>query len=157
VNTLLLVAPELLTALVALVGVLVTALLGYRQWRVQQRRFRDESFRTDQQDAYKVLWERVEAVHVSLRIDDLSDAQFSESLTGVNTYLLQKGLYILPADANLVNEYLGAVRRFATLMKSSGDRTERTQWAETAPIPPGVVERVTALTTANAEGPESAR
>jgi hypothetical protein len=110
----------ILPALIALAGTLVVALIGYRQWRRQQTATREEDFRKQQKETYKELWNKLEDVHVKLRVEDVPKEDFRSMTREVNTYVLKNSLYLDKKDQELANDYLSQVRRFVEIVESSG-------------------------------------
>ena len=87
---------NVLSSLIALCGVAVTAGLGYRQWRKQQDSARNASFRDDRRGAYKVLWEKVEEIHVRLRVSPREAVTVTADLQAINSFALLNSLYMTP-------------------------------------------------------------
>ena len=110
----------ILPALIALIGTLVVALIGYRQWRRQQTNAREDEFRKQQREAYKGLWDKLEDVHVKLRVDTVPKEDFRAMTRDVNTYILKNNLHLETEDRELANQYLDRVRKFVEIVESSG-------------------------------------
>lgn len=143
-----------LPALVAFVGVCLTAFLGYRQWRKQQDSTRESAFRSDQQSAYRKLWGMLEHVHVQLRTKKVSETEFSENLQEINAFLLLNGIYISKSDAALVNSYVEAVRTLSDLIARQGGEEARRSWSATQEIPPSAIYNVQRLREAHTSAQE---
>jgi len=46
-------------AIIALLGTIVVALIGYRQWKRQQEATRGSEFRSQKQQTYRELWDQL--------------------------------------------------------------------------------------------------
>jgi len=126
-------------ASVALIGTLITVFIGYRQWKRQQNNARYASFIVDKQVAYKGLWEKLEEVHVKLRTERLSVADFNNLMLGVNRYILRNALYLEEQDKVLSNHYLETVRRLKELVVSSRNERAEKELSITREIPEEVI------------------
>jgi len=73
-----------LGAVLGLIGTLIVALLGYRQWKKQQDLARYGGFLTERQTAYKELWRKLEAVHLSVRSEEFREGDFRKLVREVN-------------------------------------------------------------------------
>jgi hypothetical protein len=93
--------------------------LGYRQWRRQQETTRFSTFVIEKQSAYKGLWEKLEDVHIKVRTEEVSQAEFNVLLREVNSYILRHALYLNDEDQVLSNEYLRMVFRFKEVLMNS--------------------------------------
>jgi len=142
---------NVLSSLIALCGVAVTAGLGYRQWRKQQDSARNASFRDDRRGAYKVLWEKVEEIHVRLRVSPREAVTVTADLQAINSFALLNSLYIDPKDVELVNSYLNAVRRLAGIVASDADKGTQERWSATQQIPPSVLKTFQGMKAADEE------
>jgi len=130
-----------LPALVALVGTILTVIVGYRQWKKQQEASRQANFQQEKQQAYKTLWEMLEEVHVNLRTKESGQAKFRGMLTEVNSFILRKSIY-LDADVHeWSNDYLKCVRDLKEFIASSGNDAAEASFRNTEALPPSVMER----------------
>src|ERR1041384_1705607 len=107
-------------AAIALIGTIVTVLIGYRQWKRQQEASRYSTVFTEKQSAYKELWNKLESVHIKLRTGDVSLAEFNNLVREVNSYILKNGLYIEEKDRQLSSQYLKAVFKMKEIIITSG-------------------------------------
>lgn len=121
-----------LPALIALLGTILTAFLGYRQWKKTQQASRQANFLQEKQQTYKALWEMVENVHVHLRTKEAEPKQFREMLTEVNSFILQKSIYLDPDIHQWTNEYLNCVRDLKAAVAASGNPAAQQDFAVTA-------------------------
>ena len=88
-------------ALIALAGTVMVAFIGYRQWKRQQDSSRQSEYRTQRQQTYKELWEKLEDVHVRLRTEVVGGYEFSSLVRDVNSFILKRGLYLEKDDREL--------------------------------------------------------
>lgn len=108
-------------ALIALVGTLLTVLVGLWQWRKQSSLQHSSQFVSDQQAAYKALWEKLEDAHIKLRVDNSSTANYKSFVQDVNSFILKQSLYLEQEDQTLANNYLQQLQDFAQYVQSSDD------------------------------------
>lgn len=142
---------SLLPAIVALIGTLVVALLGYRQWKRGQDSARSAEFRSEKQKVYKELWERIENIHVRLRTLSIDAQQFNSFLTEVNSYVLRNELFLEKDLQRLVNDYLKKLREFTVLVTRSNSKSAISALEATAEIPSEIVETLPALARVQSE------
>jgi hypothetical protein len=101
-----------LPALIALIGTLVVAYLGYRQWRRQHALTRAGSLLIEKQTAYKSIWNKLEDVNVAVRAETFTKQQFREAVKSVNVELMKSGLLLEGDEQVVVHDYLGALQAF---------------------------------------------
>lgn len=116
-------------ASIALLGTLIVAFLGYRQWKKQQDVSRYGSFLTDKQTAYKTIWEKLEEIHIRFRAKNITQAEFDKLLHSVNAYILKQDLYLEADFKETANQYLEKMYSLHKLIKTSGDETIKRDWA----------------------------
>jgi hypothetical protein len=138
-------------ALIALIGTVLTILIGYRQWRRQQETSRDGDFRTQKQQTYKELWEKLEDVHVRLRFEDVGHEEFSSLVRDVNSYILKRGLYLEKDDQTLANQYLSKVREFTNRVAACDSTEAKEAIGLTQAIPEQVTQNVKELAKVQTE------
>jgi hypothetical protein len=126
-------------ALVALVGTVLAILIGYRQWKRQQDATRESEFRTQKQQTYRELWEKLEDVHVRLRTDIVESDEFSSLIRDVNSYILKRGVYLENDDQALATQYLAKIREFTTQVASSDSADAKKAVQDTVIIPTKVI------------------
>ncbi len=126
-------------ALIALAGTVLALLLGYRQWKRQQDTSRENEFRTQRQQTYIQLWEKLEDVHVRLRTEVVGGDEFRVLVRDVNSYLLKRSLFLEDDDQALANRYLSKVREFAELVAACDSEDLKRAFSDTEAIPPAVV------------------
>ncbi|MFN0138780.1 MAG: hypothetical protein ACKVQW_01670 [Pyrinomonadaceae bacterium] len=130
-------------ALLAFAGTLIAAYLGYRQWKKHGENAQKADYLKEKQTVYKELWEKLEEVHLKLRIESVEKSDFKDLLFGVNSYILKKQLFLEKDDQTLVNQYLQSVYELADAIKMYGD--EETQWGFQTSLPgraPDEVQKV---------------
>jgi len=132
-------------ALIALMGTGLAILIGYRQWKRQQDTTREGEFRSQKQQAYKELWEKLEDVHVRLRTEVVGNDDFRSLIRDVNSYILKRGLYLEKDDQRLANQYLSRVREFTNLAAASDSANAKQAISDTAQIPSDVIRTVREL------------
>jgi hypothetical protein len=108
-----------LGAALGLLGTLVVAFLGYRQWKKQQDLARYGGFLSDRQTAYKELWQKLEVVHLSVRSEEFHEQEFHELVRAVNVHLIQAGLHLDRGEKKRVNDYLVALGDLGRLLADS--------------------------------------
>jgi 5-methylthioribose kinase len=126
-------------AFIALIGTVLVVLMGYRQWRRQQDTSRESEFRTQKQQTYMQLWEKLEDVHVRLRTEVVGGDEFRALVRDVNSYILKRGLFLEDDDQALANRYMSKVREFAGLVAACDSADLKRAFNDTEAIPPAVV------------------
>lgn len=130
-------------AIIALVGTILVALLGYRQWKRQQDATRSGGFQSQKQQTYKELWDKLENIHVRLRTETVGNEDFRSLVRDVNSYILKNGLYLENDDQQLADQYLSKVREFTNLVAASNSPDAKIALEDTAAeIPPQVIQSV---------------
>lgn len=125
-------------AIIALIGTLLTIYVGFWQWRKQTRIQQTSPFVSEKQTAYKGLWERLEAVHVKMRVEILDPAETKKLLQETNDFILKQSLYLDAADYALANDYLKKLQQFTDLVKEGNDPKLKQDWEITGPIAPEI-------------------
>lgn len=106
----------------ALAGVLFGLWIGQRRWRTEQDQKQQAKFLENRMDAYIELWDVVEQLNTQLReigFFPYEPKDFLASLSGVNNFMLRKGLFIEQDDRYLVLDYLSSTFEF--LQEVAGD------------------------------------
>lgn len=138
--------------IVALLGTVFVAVLGYRQWRKQQDLAHYGRFVQQRQTAYETLWAKLEAVHLTIRSSDFHEDTFHSLVRAVNTHLIQVGLHLDRGEKKRVNDYLeslGALGRLLAESTASEAKTQaKTSMHDTAVIPIDVLAEVEGLKVA---------
>lgn len=132
-------------AIIALIGTILVALVGYRQWKRQQEATRTSDFRLERQKAYKELWEKLEGIHIRLRRFDVEKEQFRSLVRDMNEYILQHGLYLEKDDRRLANDYLAKVQELTSLVATCSSTDAKRAMEDTAELSPEVTDSVQQL------------
>lgn len=130
---------------IALVGTIITAVLGYRYWMRQRRASRRDALLDERASAYKELWEKLEDIHVSLRGRQQESSQFSEMVREVNALAMKQGLHIDDQDRNLASRYLESVFEYCRIINNSNIEAAMRPSFETTVISQDVLDRVEGL------------
>jgi hypothetical protein len=134
----------IIPALIALVGTLLTILIGVWQWRKQTTAGRTDQFQSDKQAAYKSLWDNLETAHITLRVDNHNPADYQKLVQTVNSFILKHALYLEDQDRLLANTYLKQLQAFAQYVQSSQDTGLKETWADTGAFPPEMTAAIRA-------------
>jgi hypothetical protein len=110
-----------LPALVALIGTLVVAFVGYRQWKRQHFLARAGAVWSEKQLAYKVIWRKLEDVHLFIRSQAFDRNRYLELVRKVNIEMMRSGLLLERGEARIVNEYLSSMEAFASCLDEIED------------------------------------
>jgi hypothetical protein len=136
----------------ALVGTVLVALLGYNQWKKQHDFTRYGGVLAERQEAYKVLWQKLEAAHLYVRAEPSQPfelAPFRDLVRAVNVHLGAVGLLVDRGEKKRVNDYLTALERMGRLLAESADKSAQQQvrmtMYDTAPIPNEIVDKMQGL------------
>ena len=121
----------ILPALIALVGTLVVAFLTYRQWRRTHDLTRAGGVLADKQAAYKVIWRKLEDVHLFVRSQRFDRQKYLELVRKVNIEMMRSGLLLEKGEARLANEYLDAMEAYATSLDEHEESSVRQQVQDT--------------------------
>jgi len=113
-----------IAALIALIGTLIVAVIGYRRWDKERQAQRFSRFESDKQDVYKTLWDRVQNVNASLRRGRVDASGFSELVADLNEFMIRNGAHLDDADQQLVNEYIAAVRSFHEVVSGADSEAQ---------------------------------
>jgi hypothetical protein len=120
-DVLIIVVPAALAFVAAVFGTIV----AYRQWKGQHSFERSKSFLDDRAAAYKELWSRLEAIHISLRTTHVLDDEFDSALLDLYSYILSSEVYFDPGIRDRTKAYLEAARRVATIIKDAPPAVQR--------------------------------
>src|SRR4051812_45786280 len=88
--------PALTSAVVAAIA----AVFAYRKWWHERSEGFGAEFRARRLESYEEVWRRLEQVHSYLRTAGAQQAAVKASLE-LNSYLLERSLYIEPGDRKL--------------------------------------------------------
>src|ERR1051325_7297724 len=108
-----------LPALIGLIGTLIVAYFGYRQWKRQHALTRAGTLLSEKQSAYKTIWSKLEDVNAYVREeagrDPLFDdkrfdvARYREAVKTINVEMMKSGLLLNNGDKEVVADYLKAL------------------------------------------------
>ena len=118
--------PALISALVAGIG----AVLAYRRWWHEKSAGLGAQFRSRRLESYEELWRRLEQMHAHLRTTGAQQAATTVSFD-LNTYLLEKSLYIDVEDRKLAADYIRALRDVAERVWSGDSQQLKDAWEKT--------------------------
>ena len=134
---------------VALLGSIAVALLGYRQWKKQQDVVRFGGVLLDRQATYKALWEKVEAVHLFVRSETFDRDRYLALVRDVNTHMIHVGLLLDHGEKQRVNQYMSALGALGETLSASAASESKAQAREmmydTGPLSPVVLNAVKGL------------
>lgn len=145
----------ILPALIGLIGTLVVAFIGYRQWKRQHALNRAGSVLSEKQAAYKLIWNKLEDAHIYVRTETYSRERFLELVRNINIELMKSGLLLERGEKRLVNEYLHALETFAKTLDQHSDEAVRQDVQDTLystlPVPREVIQNARDLDKAYEE------
>jgi hypothetical protein len=122
---------KLAPALIALIGTLLVALIGFYQWRRQQQRAKQADYISNRRKAYEELWNKLEAINLELRDDRMKNPTLYSQLKEANTFFLQHSLYLDEQEQKTINDYIEALHRVRSLLYTSGDEDAVLVWHRT--------------------------
>lgn len=122
----------IIPALIALIGTLITVIIGVWQFRSNKKTERSQRYTQQQQDAYGGLWEKLEAVHIQLRVDRVNSDQHKQLVQDVNSYILKNAIYLDDEDHKIANQYLTQLRDYEQMIRSMDDDAMGEAWDSTA-------------------------
>ena len=137
-----------LPAAIALVGTIITVVLGYRYWTRQRRASRRDALLDERARAYKELWEKLEDIHPCLRGRQYEPSQFSQMVREVNAFAMKLGLHIDDQDSSLASRYLESVFEYCSIINNSNIEAAMRPSFETTVISRDVLDRVEGLEAA---------
>lgn len=126
---------KLLVALIGLMGTLIVAYIGYRQWRLSRKDSTHQDVAKARRQTYEALWKLVEKTHVDLRINPDEIQRLPKRIAEVNSYVLANELYLADGDHALVNRYLEALGEMISWVRREGDPATQVLLDDTAEIP----------------------
>jgi hypothetical protein len=136
--------PALISAVVAGIG----AVLAYRRWWHEKSEGLGAQFRTRRLESYEELWRRLEQVHSYLRATGAQQAATTASFD-LNSYLLERSLYIDVEDRRLAADYIKALREVAERVWSGESQGTKDAWQSTMErIPEDVLQAARELSQA---------
>ena len=118
--------PALTSALIAGVG----AVFAYRKWWQERTEGFGAQFRARRTESYEELWRRLEQLHSYLRGVGTQEAAAKASLE-LNSYLLERSVYIDAPDRRLAADYMSALIEVAARVWSSENQQAKEAWTRT--------------------------
>jgi len=104
------------TALLALSGVLAGIFVGIRKSSVVRRDTRRAQFIKDRQAAYRELWDSIQALDIFLRDDAMAPDKADRRVREINATLIRQTLYIETNDRDQMAEYVAALVNYQTFI-----------------------------------------
>jgi hypothetical protein len=127
-------------ALIALLGTLAVALLGFYQWRKQQENTKRAMAFEVHRKAYQDLWQKLEDINITLRGDQRTNPEIYSLIRGFNTWFLQNSLHFEDSDQQLFNDYVLALDRLRSAIYCSADDDVASAWTRTWASMPETVD-----------------
>jgi len=110
-----------LTPVIALIGTLAVALLGFYQWSKQYSNANRAANAAGRREAYEGLWQKLEQINLDLREHSESNPNLFQKLREVNIYFISHSLHFDDKDQALINEYIAAMSLLREKIYTSGD------------------------------------
>jgi hypothetical protein len=117
--------------LVALLGTVLVAAIGFYQWRKQNANPNRAANASARRDAYEGLWKRLEELNLELRKTDDRIPSLNDQLRIINEYFLSHSLYFDNADQAIINKYVAALHVVRSTIDDSGDSDLREAYSKT--------------------------
>lgn len=124
----------IVTALLALAGVLAGIFVGIRRWKVERRDVRHAQFTKDRQAAYRELWDSIQALDLFLRDDAMSPSEAELRVRQINVTLIRHALYIQASDRDQMAAYVAALVSYQKII--SVDPAALADFGKTSARPP---------------------
>jgi hypothetical protein len=110
-----------LAPLLALLGTLIVALLGFYQWRKQNANPNRAANASAQRAAFERLWQMLEEINLQLRKREAGNPSLFKMLQDVNTFFLTNSLYFEDSDQLLINQYVIALNNLREKIYTNDD------------------------------------
>jgi hypothetical protein len=129
-------------ALIALGGTVLTLIVTGRRQRQKDRNDGKHKYQDARQEAYGLLWEKLEEVHMVMRTDSAPLEKYNDAVREINTYISQKAILLDDEDQKLANQYMYVLRQVTQLVeKYAADIPQlKYGWEITAPINMGLIQ-----------------
>jgi hypothetical protein len=108
-------------ALIALVGTLVVALIGFYQWRRQYSNPNRAVNSAARREAWAGLWERLERINLDLRSDEEKNPSLFDQIREVNEFFMAHSLYFDDRDQPLIVAYIVALNTLRQQVYTADD------------------------------------
>ncbi len=118
-------------ALIALIGTIITAVLGYIQWKRQHKTERYLKINNDKRTAYKKLWGIVENAHIKIRDTKITQEDLSNLIKEIVFFSIENSLSIDESDGQLAIQYVESLFRLDNLVTKSNNKEIEQQWRQT--------------------------
>ncbi len=123
---------QYLAPLLALIGTLVVAGLGFYQWRRQSANQSRGAVADSRRTAAEAIWSKLEEVNLALReANALDRSRFAQLERDVNTIFLKNSLYLEDRTQGLVSEYTRALFKVSALL-TAREGADSIEWASTS-------------------------
>jgi len=131
-----------LPALIALLGTVLTVLVGYVQWKRERSSERHSIFHKEKRAAYITLWSKLEDLHIKIVTRSVSPDVFEKHLVDINTFVIKSSLYLSSSDAQLATKYVETVYRMKKTINEKGNQTVQRRVTNTSVLvrPPKTVQ-----------------
>ena len=126
---------SLVVALIGLVGTVLVAYIGYRQWNRSRHDSTHQELIKARRQRYEELWRLVENTHVELRRSPSELSNLPDRIARVNSYVLENEPYLADGDHELVNQYLAALGEMVAWAGREGDPATKVLLHDTGAIP----------------------
>ena len=130
----------IVVALIGLLGTVLAAYLGYRQWRLSRRDLSSSSLVEKRRAAYETLWQRLNDLEVELRRSAIPSEQLGAQVAEINRWIMVNEIYVRDETRALVNQYLKSVQGWTNHVRESGSDIQKSAMTDTADIWPGSTE-----------------
>jgi hypothetical protein len=117
--------------LLALLGTLLVAAIGFYQWRKQASSQSRSAIAETRRKAAEAIWGKLEEVNVALRdVHSINHTKLQTLEKEVNSTFLKNSLYLDDETQRLVSAYIKSLFRVSSLLRG-GDPGIAEQWATT--------------------------
>jgi hypothetical protein len=137
---------ELITPVLALLGTLLVAALGFYQWKKQNANPNRGANAAARREAYEGLWKRLEQVNLDLRKKTEKAPSLSDQLRSINEYFLSHSLYFDDADQEIIDKYVRALHLVRSVIDKSDDPALKEKFHTTGSYDPGPLQELVAAT-----------
>jgi hypothetical protein len=110
-----------LTPVIALIGTLIVAFLGFYQWKRQYWNANRAANAAGRREAYEGLWQKLEQINLDLREQRDSNPNLYERIREINTYFISHSLHFEDDDQPLINDYIATMSLLREKIYTSGD------------------------------------
>lgn len=122
---------ELIAPILALIGTLLVALLGFYQWKKQNANPNRAANAAARRAAYEGLWKRLEEVNLELRELRSEAPSLGDQLRSINEYFIGHSLYFDDADQEIIDKYVSALHVVRSVIDQSEDTKLKERYCDT--------------------------